>query len=325
MELTDKYINLFTDFGFKKIFGTQTNKALLIHFLNAVLGKEISAPICDIKYGKNEFLSKNARERKAIYDIYCQDERGEHFIIELQNGRQDFFKDRSVFYASYVIQEQGKRGSWNYELVPVYVVAIMNFEFDDSASEKVISYVHLREKDSQQPFYDKLTLVYIEMPKFLKEIHELDTLLDKWLYVFKNMHCLDKIPSETQEQVFLNLFNQCEIAKYSPKEAMKYKESWKIYNDNNNVMNYAIAQAEKVATERGFENGFEKGMESGFENGLEKGIEQEKEKSLQKQKEQALTFATLMLQHSQMPDNEIAEATGLTTKEIQAIRKKLKK
>jgi predicted transposase/invertase (TIGR01784 family) len=179
MSLQDKYINLFTDFGFKKIFGTEANKDLLIHFLNTVLEKEMDAPIQSIKYGKNEFLSRRAKDRKAIFDLYCENDRQEKFIIELQRAEQAFFKDRSVYYATFPIQEQGKKGEWDYELLPVYTVAIMDFEFSDSPPDKVISYVKLREQDSQEPFFDKLTFVYLEMPKFLKQPDALDGILDK--------------------------------------------------------------------------------------------------------------------------------------------------
>jgi hypothetical protein len=83
------------------------------------------------------------------------------------------------------------------------------------------------------------------------------SLQDKSLYVFKHLHELDKMPTTVQEAVFLKLFKQCEIANYSPKEAMKYKESWKVYNDNKNVMDFAIAKAEKLAKEIGIKQGIE--------------------------------------------------------------------
>ena len=79
---TDRYINLFTDFGFKKLFGEEPNKDLLISFLNSLLeGKEL---IADLTYLKSERLGKNEGERKAVYDLYCSNEKGEKFIVEIQ-------------------------------------------------------------------------------------------------------------------------------------------------------------------------------------------------------------------------------------------------
>ncbi len=125
----EKYLNPFTDYGFKKLFGEPVNKNLLLDFLNELLREE-QGEITDLTYLKNEHLGSSEVDRKAIFDLYCENERGEKFIVELQKTKQNFFKDRSLYYATFPIQEQAERGDWNYQLKAVYTVAILDFVFD---------------------------------------------------------------------------------------------------------------------------------------------------------------------------------------------------
>jgi len=282
------YINLFTDFGFKRIFGTERNKDLLIDFLNNLLAAE-NAQITDLNYLNAEQLGKQNKDRKAVFDLYCENDQGEKFIIELQRAEQSYFKDRSLYYATFPLQEQGKKGEWNYELRPVYSISIMDFVFDNQYPEQVISRVKLIEQATQTVFYDKLSFVYIEMPKFDKNFSALSGNLDRWLYVFKNMHRLDKIPEEIREGVFLKLFQECEIAQYKPQEIMEYEQSWKEKND----WQAALSTAE------------EKGVKKGRQGAL-----------IEKTLEIARNLIALGL------DNEtIIKATGLTHEQIEALRK----
>lgn len=96
-----KYINPFTDFGFKLIFGTEQSKPFLIDFLNAVLAEEPGyEPIVDLSYNDKERIGENDRERRVIYDVLCTTDRGHHFIVEMQNASQAYFEDRSIYYLS---------------------------------------------------------------------------------------------------------------------------------------------------------------------------------------------------------------------------------
>ena len=114
-ELSDRYVNPYTDFGFKKLFGTEMNKDLLISFINSLLsGEEV---ITDLTYLNTEHLGTSEADRKAVFDVYCENNRGEKILVEMQRGEQRYFKDRSIYYASFPIREQGKKGEWNYELI----------------------------------------------------------------------------------------------------------------------------------------------------------------------------------------------------------------
>ena len=120
--IEEKYINPFTDFGFKKLFGEEANKNLIIDFLNSLLYKEHKHKIKDLIFKKSEQLGSTEMNRKAIFDLYCEDEIGQKFIVELQKAEQKFFKDRTVYYSTFPIQEQAKRGDWGYKLNPIIVL-----------------------------------------------------------------------------------------------------------------------------------------------------------------------------------------------------------
>ena len=181
-EFAEKYVNPFTDYGFKKLFGEELNKDLLLDFLNELL-KEEQGQLKDLTYLKTEHFGATDVDRKAIFDLYCENERGEKFIVELQKTKQNFFKDRTVYYSTFPIREQAKRADWDYELKAVYTIAILDFVFDsDKAETNKFRYdVKLKDIDTNKVFYDKLTFIYLEMPKFNKTVEELETRFDKWL------------------------------------------------------------------------------------------------------------------------------------------------
>jgi len=284
-----KYINLFTDFGFKKIFGSEANKDLLINFLNTLLKDK--EKIKDLTFLKNEHLGFTELDRKAIFDLHCENEKGEKFIVELQNVKQQFFKDRSLFYVSFPIQEQAKRGiNWNYELKAVYCIGILNFRFDDENKndlvvaenlkkdskrkiklpKRVVNTVKLMDIDTKEVFYDKLTFVYVQIPNFKKKITELETNEDKWFFLFKNLERLKSIPEQVQEEIFKRIFEIAEIAMYKEAERMIYLDSLKHYWDLKNSYDFATISGYNEGLEKGLEQGLEKGLEQGLEKGLRK-------------------------------------------------------
>ena len=234
MALQDKYINPFTDFGFKKLFGSEPNKDLLIDFLNQVLpGKH---RIQDFTYARTEQLGTSESDRKAIFDLYCVGETGERFIVEMQKAKQNFFKDRGVYYSSFPIQDQSKKGDWNYQLSAIYLIGILDFTFsEDLAEEEVRHEVQLKDQKCRV-FYDKLTFIYLEMPNFRKSENELESNFDKWMYVLQQLPHLQNRPQALHDRVFQKLFEAAEIAKFTPDERHKYEESLKSYRDLKNVV-----------------------------------------------------------------------------------------
>jgi len=250
-EFAEKYINPFTDYGFKRLFGEEPNKDLLLDFLNVLL-KEEEGEIKDLKYLKGEHLGASEVDRKAIFDLYCENEKGEKFIVELQKTKQNFFKDRTVYYSTFPIREQAKRADWNYELKAVYTIAILDFVFDEGKNEpnKYRYDIKLTDIETKKIFYDKLSFIYLEMPKFNKTVEELETRFDKWLFVLRNLNKLDRIPDKLREQIFDKLFETAEIAKFTPAQIQSYEDSLKYYRDLKNSLDTA---KEEGREERAFE------------------------------------------------------------------------
>src|SRR5574344_65664 len=249
--IEERYISLLTDFGFKRIFGTKPNKDLLINFLNSLFdGFHV---IKDVKYLNSEHVGDVFAERKAIFDVYCENERGEKFIVEMQNAYQKYFKDCSLFYSTFPIREQAPKGAeWNFKLEHVYTVALLNFDLEEEAFDKndINHDVGLLDKKTFKVFNDKLSFKYVEIAKFNKTEEELDTLDDKWLYVLKNLSRLDKRPAALKEKVFTKLFEEAQIAKFTPTELKEYEDSLKAYRDIKNSIDTAL--------EKGREEGMEK-------------------------------------------------------------------
>jgi len=239
-EFIEKYINPFTDYGFKKLFGEELNKDLLLDFLNELL-KEEQGQITDLTYLKTEHLGTSDVDRKAIFDLYCENEKGEKFIVELQKTKQNFFKDRTVYYSTFPIREQAKRADWDYELKAVYTIAILDFVFKSDKDEpnKFRYDVKLTDIDTNKVFYDKLTFIYLEMPKFNKIVEELETRFDKWLFVLKNLNKLDRVPEKLREKIFDKLFDTAEIARFTPDQVRSYEDSLKYYRDLKNSLDTA--------------------------------------------------------------------------------------
>jgi len=267
--------------------------------LNAIF--EGQQKIMNISYLRNEHLGTVEEDRKAVFDVYCENEHGEKFIVEMQKAEQKFFKDRSVFYSTFPIREQAKRGKWDFELKAVYSISILNFVFDENKNNS--NYFHHEAKimntRTKEVFYDKLTFIYFEMPKFNKTEAELETLFDKWLYVLKNLPRLLDRPVALQERVFERVFHLAEISRFNKQEIDQYEESLKVFRDLNNVID--------TAEEKGLRKGLAQGRAEGLAEGIEKGFTEGK-----------LEIARNMKQAG-MPVEQITLFTGLTVEEIELL------
>ena len=299
--LKDRYVNPYTDFGFKKLFGTEINKDLLISFINSLLhGKEV---VKDLTYLNTEHLGTGESDRKAVFDVYCENENGEKILVEMQRGEQQFFKDRSLYYATFPIREQGQKGEWNYRLKAVYVIGILNFKFDKVHDNYYHHEVQLLDVETKEVFYDKLTFIYLEMPKFNKSEDELNGMFEKWLFVLRNLSRLMERPKALQERIFTRLFETAEIAKFTKVEYDAYEESLKVYRDWKNTIDTAELKGEK----KGFKKGHKEGLEKGEKIGIEKGEKRKAIEMAQRLKDKGVAI------------NIIVECSGLTEEQINAL------
>ena len=237
----ERYIIPYTNFGLKKLFGTEMNKDLLISFLNALFNNN-EREIKDVRYLNGENLGDGYGDRRAVFDVYCMAADGSRFIVEMQKAEQAYFKDRSIYYSTFAIREQAPKGEWDYHLEDVYTVGILNFEFpgDEYASDAYRHEIKLKDVEDNHVFYDKLTFLYLEMPKFQKTEDELVTMFDKWMFALKNLSRLLERPKALQDRIFTKLFEQAEIARYSLTERRQYEESRKDMWDYFSTMKTAV-------------------------------------------------------------------------------------
>ncbi|KIP55428.1 Rpn family recombination-promoting nuclease/putative transposase [Prevotella pectinovora] len=251
-----KFINPFTDIGFKRIFGQEISKPLIIDFLNSLLlGEE---RITNITFLDKEQPALFEDDRSLIYDIYCQTEKGENIIVEMQNKSQPYFKNRSIYYVCEAIARQGERGTdWKYNIDAVYLVAFLNFcpmDFD----KKFRSDIGLADKGNNKLFSDKMRMTFMQLPLFTKEADECDTDFDKWIYVLKNMETLTRLPWAAKSSVFKRLEQIADVASLSRQERMKYDVGLRKYRDTLSVLEGAK------------QDGFAEGRAEGRAEGIEK-------------------------------------------------------
>ena len=301
----ERYISLLTDFGFKRIFGSDINKDLLIDFLNSLFNGE--QVVKDVTYLNSEHVGDVYAERKAIFDVYCENEHGEKFIVEMQNAYQTYFKDRSLYYATFPIREQASKGdNWNFKLQHVYVVALLNYDMNEEAfsHESINHDVGLLDKQTHKVFNNKLTFKYVEIARFNKDINELETNFDKWLYVLRNLSRLDNQPTYLRNEVFNRLFSQAEIARFDKTELKAYEDSLKAYRDIKNSLDTAKEEGRAEGRAEGLAEGRAEGLAEGRAEGHAEGAS-----------EKALAVARELLAMNMSIDN-IKKVTGLTDDEI---------
>ena len=309
----ERYISLLTDFGFKRIFGSDINKDLLIDFLNSLFNGE--QVVKNVTYLNSEHVGDVYAERKAIFDVYCENEHGEKFIVEMQNAYQTYFKDRSLYYATFPIREQAPKGdNWNFKLQHVYVVALLNYDMNEEAfsHESINHDVGLLDKQTHKVFNNKLTFKYVEIARFNKDINELETNFDKWLYVLRNLSRLDNQPTYLRNEVFNRLFSQAEIAHFDKKELKAYEDSLKAYRDIKNSLDTAKEEGRAEGLAEGRAEGHAEGLAEGLAEGRAKG---HAEGLAEGASEKALTIARELLAMNMSIDN-IKKVTGLTDDEI---------
>lgn len=289
-----KFINPFTDVGFKRIFGQEVSKPILIDFLNALFNGEHH--ITNLQFLDKEQLGETTDNRSLIYDVFCEADGGERIIVEMQYKEQSWFKERSVYYLSRAISRQGEPGKeWNYnQLKAVYVVSLLNFRMDGISSEFRCD-VGLMDLKRKVPFSDKMRLVYLQLPRFTKGVDECETLFEKLIYVLKHMEVLERMPWLAQEAVFKKLASVADVASLSKQERIAYDESLRIYRDTIAVMDYQ------------YEEGKAKGVAEGMAKGKAEGEDNANRNSARKMK--AKGYAV----------DDIIEITGLTADEIEKL------
>lgn len=265
-----RYINPFTDWGFKHIFGQEITKDLLISFLNDLFEGEFC--IASLEFKNNEHIGLTEDARKVIFDIYCTTNEGRHLIIEMQNRMQEHFIDRALYYSSRAIITQGQKGEWDYELMPVYTICFLNFEDAHLKERKFRTDLVLADRDTGQAVTDHLRIVYLTLPLFTKKEHECNNDFERWIYVLKNMNVFERMPFMAKNAVFRKLAEISDITALSKEEHEKYDESIKILRDNYATFKFAIKEGHDKGRAEGRAEGQTKEKKQIAQNMLKEGL-----------------------------------------------------
>jgi predicted transposase/invertase (TIGR01784 family) len=305
-----RFIDPFTDFGFKKLFGTEPNKDLLISFLNAVFdGRKV---IHELEYNKNEHHPDSESDGYAIFDLMCTGAMGEKFIIELQRAPQINFMKRAIYYTSLLATDlapRGKRADWGYNLPEIYFVGLLEKQSFAGHETGYLRDIALIDRNSGKVFYDGLGYIFLELSNFVKAEEEVTTTLEKWLYVLKNMSRLEKLPVFTRKTIFEKLFNIAAYMNLNKEEQTMYNAALKHKWDNQAVLEYAIMQGK----EEGLREGEKKGLLEGkLEGKLEGRLEGKLEGKLE-----GLLLAAAEMKKMGVPVANIAKSLKLSIDEVE--------
>ena len=289
-----KFIDPLSDWGFKKLFGTEANKEILLEFLRDLFPDK---RIEDIAYLNNENQGLSEADRKSVFDVVCRTVAGDRFIVEVQKKDQRYFMERSLYYSTFPVQEQGLRGDWDFRLTPVYMVGILNFALkhdcpggtaaENGGNPKLIHRYDLRERETGELMTDNLHFVFIEVGAFDRKEEELESVMDKWMFVLKNMARLLDRPEALQERIFRKLFEAAQIAAMPHEEQVLYRDNMMTENDYRNCIDFAR----------------EEGHASGFAEG----------------KSETLASVAKSMKAMNLPIETILQATGLSQKEVEEL------
>ena len=315
-----KYINPFTDYGFKKIFGQELSKDLLIDFLNDLLEGE--RVITDLTFLNNEQLPEWEDARALIYDIYCTTDTGEKIIVEMQNKSQIHFKERALFYLSHAVARQGQVGClWNFDIKAVYGVFFMNFLLKDNVQFRTD--VILADRETGKLFTDKMRQIFLALPVFKKEEEDCETNFERWIYTLKNMETLQRMPFKARKAVFEKLEEIASVSSLNEEEHELYWKSLNAYRTALSVHEASIEEGKEIGIEEGKaigkEIGIEEGKAIGKEIGKEIGIRIGIEKGREEGKRQQTLSIARTLKQNNIPPSIIAQSTGLSLEEIEAL------
>ena len=284
-----RFVNPFTDVGFKIVFGQEISKPLLLHFLNTLL--EGVEEIVDLSFSDKEQVADYDDDRTLIYDVLCTTSDGRKIIVEMQNKKQGFFKKRSLYYVARAISRQGESGKqWRYDIKAVYFVAFMNFTLPDMPEFRTD--VVLMDTKTKSMFSDDIKMTFLQLPLFTKEEAECETVFEKWIYIFKNMNILERMPWAAQNAVFNKLSDIVEVAHLSGKTRDEYEASLKRYRDSFDVFETAK------------EDGIAEGRAEGLAQGITQGAQNAKLETAKRMKSKGFDNST------------IAELTQLSLEEI---------
>lgn len=280
-EQLTEYINILSDFGFKFVFGNEKNKGALIRFLNILFAGKLN--VTDVTFRDKEVLPASKDGKRIVYDVYCtmvtqrsssayypdsqtREKKGEmkathHFILEMQNIYIPPFEERLTYYACKMVAGQGVTG-WNYELEPVFTVAITNFNFPH-LSPKLFHDMMIMDTSDHEPLTDKVHIFLCSLEEVPSTWEECETELEKALFLIKNMENMSSTSLAYREGNFNEFFEAARSSRLSKDDIIPYKQSVEYLRDTQRGIDYAIDFAKDKLRAEGRAEGLAEGLVEG--------------------------------------------------------------
>ncbi|MFK7796649.1 MAG: Rpn family recombination-promoting nuclease/putative transposase [Aureispira sp.] len=219
-----KFVDVKNDIAFKKIFGNEKKTQILISFLNAILKLEGQQCIVEVDIINPYLLPRIAGEKASIIDVRAKDQKGRQFVIEMQVADVDGFGKRVQYYTCRDYSIQIDRGDQYALLKPTYFIGILDFNFFEKA-EYLSNHIILDEKTHEHRLKD-IRFTFIELKKFNKEVTELETLTDKWIYFIKKAEDLHLIPDNVNDTGLIEAYKDADKHSWDKEELIAYDNSY---------------------------------------------------------------------------------------------------
>ena len=277
-----RYADLTLDKGFKIVLGSPGSERILMNMLNCLLGVRIT----QLEYRSNEHPGMTEDDRTSRFDVYCRDEDGNGFLIEMQNWAQKYFNKRAVYYSSLAVQNQAvdeyrrqremQRKRWDYDFKPLYVVSFLNFrnwtlDRCEMRQNEYIATYRYRDVETGNELGDGTNLVFVDLERFNKSVADCKDMEDMWMYYIKNMSLQSECPDEVVGTDIEELFRQAELAKMTTEQRISYEYSIMSRNDMLNSMYEAVEAAREEAQRIGLAEGRAEGRSEGRAEGIAEG------------------------------------------------------
>ncbi|WP_342637562.1 Rpn family recombination-promoting nuclease/putative transposase [Orientia tsutsugamushi] len=320
-----RFLDPKNDVAFKKIFGSEKNKDILIHFLNDILLFEGNRKIIEVEFLGTILDADIASKKESIVDVLCKDKNGAQYIIEMQVDPTQGFEKRAQYYAAKAYGRQpnrGKEGKYS-DLKEVIFIAIADYKLFPNKEDYISRHVILDKKTYEHDLKD-FSFTFIELPKFKKDrVEELNDITEKWCYFFKHakettLDGYNKIIGE--DLIIKRAYEALDQFNWSEDELITYEQELKRIWDNKAVEDYKLERAKAEGIKLGEAKGIKLGEAKGKAEGKAEGIKLGEAKG----KAEAKKDFAIKLLKSELSVETIAEYTDLSIQEVLNLKNSVK-
>ncbi|MCF7999776.1 MAG: Rpn family recombination-promoting nuclease/putative transposase [Methylovulum sp.] len=325
-----KFVDPKTDIAFKKIFGNDAHKSILIEFLNEIL--ELDYPIESVEILNSYQPPKFAGLKTTGLDVKAKDSSEREFIVEMQVAKEAWFSQRAMYYTSKAYSQQLPIGQNYYKLKPVIFLGILNFDAFEKNTQYFSRHLIINRETHQHDLHD-LEWNFIELKKFKKTESDLDTVADKWIYFIQQAIDLDHVPEHANTAALKLAYEIAEQHQWSAEELAVYDaQEMEIHRAQNVIatarmdgLEQGIQEGIQQGIQQGIQEGIQQGIQEGIQQGIQEGIQQGIQEGIQqgnlegKLEEKRLIAKNLLT--TSLDIDMIAKVTNLTHAEIENLRK----